>query len=170
MTDIPKFTKIDYRGIDLEQKQLFKDFYFYDYKNFDFSKILDEHGDRINNDFNSFIQNNVEYRYLNSNSYRFPFVYEDDANNKSFQRSLNKWIAPPPEKFVFDDGVTRQSHYDKYTNRKQEWRLDPAEKYFKGLYNKEMVNKYETPLNGAKWKLDDGSVLMPYSGGTIRFT
>ena len=168
--DQPKFTKIDYRGIDLEQQQLFKDYYFYDYKNFDFGRILDKHGDRINTDFNSFVQNNVEYRYLNSNSFRFPFIYDGvGENSQVFQHSLNKWSAAPPDKFVFDEGAHNKSHFNQYASQTQDWQLDPAQKYFKGLYSKEMTNKYETSLNGRDTRLDDGSVLQPYVGN-IKFS
>lgn len=162
--DLPKFTNIDYRGIDQEQKQLFKDYYFYDYKNFNFGKILDKHGDRINNDFNSFIQNNVDYRYLNSNSFRFPFIYDEEVNKASYQHAINKWATPPPKRFLFDFGVKVPSHYDKHEIGEKDWNLNPANKYIKGLYNREMTNKYETSMNGQDIRLDDGSIIRPYEG------
>ena len=63
------FSEIDYKAYDKENEQMFEEYYMYDYKNYDFSKMTDKYGTIINKSvpdkiYSTFVENNEDYNPL----------------------------------------------------------------------------------------------------------
>ena len=61
-----KFRNIDYTAEQTEKDQLFDDYFYYNYKNYDFERITDDQGNPLQKvtsdaDYSTFVPNNIEY-------------------------------------------------------------------------------------------------------------
>lgn len=71
------FRTIDYNADRRELQQLFKDYIYYDYKNYDFNRIYDKEGDLLNNDIHAYVKSNNVLKYQNNNNFKTNVILDN---------------------------------------------------------------------------------------------
>lgn len=161
------FKEIAYEKDKKELQQLYKDYYYYDYKNYNFSKLYDKEGDVRNPTFFSYLKNINELKMQNNQNFKTSVLL--DTTPMSEIMNLNENAVMPP---FFRNYTRNNEEVDSINNVgakcdndiKDNLARDNVQfnnkevketfgnfKNLKSLYDDSQTQQFENNLNGAKF-------------------
>lgn len=156
------FMNVNTKKDRIEQQQLLRDYYFYDYKNIDFKTIQDNDGDMINNRYNSNVRSNVNTRYKDNQYFKLTPLYDSTSEKKIFDINPDA-IKQPPKTYNY---LFKHNNCQPGQNIENNIKIiddDDQEKLTnntKHLFPNNETKEYESVLNGKYFGKDQK--ILPY--------